>query len=70
MQWGSGEVTALARIATLTREYLLAIDLTLAMALEWVDFYENVLLDNPSNHSARGRIPLMKRAAELLEDAS
>jgi len=68
MQWGSGESDALARIPEITRAYLLSIDLTWEMSLEWVSFYEGAYTRNPRNLSARGRIPLMKRAAELLEE--
>jgi hypothetical protein len=68
MQWGSGEDDALARVPQITGEYLLSIDLTLDMALEWVLFYEGAYERNPRNLSARGRIPLMRRAADLLEE--
>jgi hypothetical protein len=68
MQWGSGEEAALARIPELTREYLVSIDLTLDMAREWVVFYERAMVKDPRNFSARGRIPLMQRSVELLED--
>ena len=70
MRWGTGEQAALVRIEELTRVYLISIDLTLEMAREWVVFYERALTRDPRNYSARGRIPLMRRAVELLEERS
>jgi hypothetical protein len=70
MRWGTGEEAALSRIPELTREYLLSIDLTWDMAREWILFYELALVKDANNPSARGRIPLMQHAADLLEAPS
>jgi Domain of unknown function (DUF4951) len=69
MKWGSGEDAALGRVLSLTKDDLESIDVTLEMALEWADFYDNEVIRNPTNGSAKGRAVLMRRAAELLGGA-
>jgi hypothetical protein len=66
MRWGTGDAAARARMATLTRDELTMAGVTLAMAVEWREFYHRELVRNPSNPSAAGRAHLMQRAADLL----
>ena len=66
VRWGNGDAAARERIATLTRDELVRVGVTLEMALEWRDFYRRELYRNPSNPSAAGRAELMQRAVDLL----
>lgn len=66
MKWGTGNAAARRRMATLTREELERVGVTLAMVEEWQAFYLNELRRNPDNPSADGRADLMRRAVELL----
>jgi len=67
MRWGTGHVSARARIATLSLAELRALGVTLEMAREWHDFYLSEVARNPRNPSARGRVELMQHAVKLLE---
>jgi hypothetical protein len=66
MQWGTGYDAAVARIATVTRRWLLNHHVTLHMAQVWQEFYEQVYAVDPANESAHGRIALMRHCARLL----
>jgi len=70
MRWGTFDASARSRIATLTRAELITNGVTLEMAREWRDFYAEVARQKPDNPSARGRVELMQRAVELLEQQS
>lgn len=66
MQWGTGYESAVARIGTVTSEELAREEVTLEMAEQWRDYYQEVVQLTPRNESARGRVELMQHAAMLL----
>ncbi len=68
MKWGTGDAVARARIGTLTLAELQNAGVTAEMARQWRDFYTEEARRTPTNPSARGRIELMQRALELLEE--
>lgn len=67
MRWGTGDVAARSRIASLTRAELRALGVTLEMAIAWRDFYRSEVARNPKNPSAKGRVELMQHVVALLE---
>jgi len=67
MQWGTGDEAAMARIDTISREWLVANGVTLAMVEAWAQMYEEVHRRDPRNPSAVGRIELMRHCMGLLE---
>lgn len=68
MKWGSGTMTARARIGNVTRAEMQAAGVTREMALDWRDFYVNEYIrTNGANKSAAGRAELMDHVAELLK---
>lgn len=66
MKWGTGDASARARIATLTKEELQQAGVTREIAARWRDFYLEVKRLKPGNPSAEGRAELMQRAVYLL----
>ena len=58
----------MSRMNVITREELESIDMMEELAVEWAEMYEDELAINPANGSARGRLPLMRRAAVLFRD--
>lgn len=66
MRWGTGDIAARDRIATLTTEELERAGVTIQIAEAWRDFYQAEVRRNPRNPSARGRADLMQRAIDLL----
>ncbi len=70
MRWGTGDEAARERMVILTREYLVSKGVTAEMARAWRDFYINEVERSPRNPSARGRVELMQRALDLLEDSN
>lgn len=66
MQWGRGNASARARMATLTAEDLRLAGITTEMADNWAAAYEAVVRLTPKNPSAAGRVDLMRFAARLL----
>ena len=67
MRWGTGDASARARIAGLTKEELDTAGVTREIAERWRDFYRNEVVRHPRNPSARGRADLMQRAVGLLD---
>lgn len=68
--WGTFDAAARERAATITREEVQALGLTVKIAQTWLDLYECVARRTPRNPSARGRADLMRRIIELLEPES
>lgn len=66
MKCGKHEADALRRASEITREELQSIGMKSEWSADWADWYEEELAINADNDSARGRIVLMRRSAELL----
>jgi hypothetical protein len=66
MKWGTHEADALQRANQITRDELQSTGMRPDWSADWADWYEEELVINPENDSARGRVVLMRRSAELL----
>jgi hypothetical protein len=67
--WGTYDADAKSRARTITRhEVIVELEMTAEIAEAWIQRYQEELDFNPLNPSARGRIELMRRIIELLED--
>ena len=66
--WGTGHEAARKRMATITIEEIRATGITREVAVGWRRFYETEASRRPANPSAAGRIELMNRVIELLDE--
>ena len=66
--WGHLDDAARDRAAKVTLAELRAMDMTVDIARDWIELYRDEVHFNPANPSAKGRIELMRRIIELLEE--
>ena len=57
--WGTHDEEAIARIATITVEELIAHGITRGLMVEWLTFYECEFRRKPLNPSVVGRVELL-----------
>lgn len=66
VRWGTHDNEAIARIATITVEELIAHGVTRGLLLEWLTFYECEFRREPRNPSVVGRVELLTHIARRL----
>lgn len=69
LKWGQGSSEALKRAydPSLAQD-IVGYGVSLAIAKAWLEFYKDIKTRHPLNPSASGRIELMKRIIEILEN--
>ena len=70
IKWGTHDADALRRADEITVEELQFMEMTVDLATDWANWYLDETELNPENPSARGRVVLMQKCAEMLRGAS